>query len=291
MKKIVAVMMITFSSPLAFAQSTSDELEVINLEDLYKSEAPAQSIETQVPRTTVEGVQESNSGLSTNELDDETVGSARAEEKSVKELKDLNQLIQFSDLSIIQKKFLPKTERLELYIGAGLTTNTPWFTNYGGKLNLSYNFTETFGLEVNTLFLTSSKREVAKEIHENNNLTPDQFIYTKGYYGLDLKFSPVYGKISWKNQNIIHYEMYFSAGGGVSSTNSVEKNVTTIHAGIGQLFALSKGMAFRWDYSANFFQATPMGTGSTGGAVGKGSYNDLVLTAGFSFFFPEAGYR
>lgn len=285
---LIVILVGVISSASAWAQSNTDDLEVINLEDLYKK----QDTNTATPEAT------SPSRATVIEPTNEPEESVRAEmtptkkeEARLNELKDLNQMVPFSEISVIQKKYLPKTERFEFYVGLGLTTNTPWFLNYGGKLDLSYNFTEIFGIGISTLFLTSSERQVAKEIHDNNGLTADQFIYTKGYYGLDLKFSPVYGKISYLNENIINYEMYFSLGGGISSTNSQEKDVPTVHLATGQIFAISKSMAFRWDYSINLFQATPVGTSTSGAAMEKNLYNDFVLTAGLSFFFPEAGYR
>ncbi len=286
--KLIMTLLVAMSlRPLeASAQSNADDLEVINLEDLYKKEEVKVQPQYVAPPAAVEA----DAGLATQDAPAEVVATEqKAEEIKVKELKDLNQLVPFSEISVIQKKYMPKSERLQVYLGAGITTNTPWFTNYGGKLNLAYNFTESFGLEISTLFLSSSPRDVAKEIQEQHNVQADQFIYTKGYYGLDLVWSPIYGKISFDNTNIINYEMYFSLGGGQSSTNSLEKNVPTAHVGVGQIFSLSKSMAFRWDYSVNVFQATPISASS--GQVEKSMYNDLVLTAGLSFFFPEVTYR
>ena len=267
---------------------TADDLEVINLEGMY-----------QAPKTSSEGEVE---GAATNPsatvptvtpVEVEQVEAAvveKQEEVKVNELKDLSRLSPFREVSVIQKKYLPKTERFQFYGAVGVTTNTPWFLNYGAKLNLAYHFTESFGLELTGLFLNSSEREVAKEIRENNGLRPEQFIYTKGYYGLDIIWSPIYGKLSNLDGGIVPFDMYFSAGLGTSNTNSSEQNVTTIHFGTGQIFAITKAIAFRWDYSLNLFEATPIS--SVGVATpAKGSYTDLILTAGVSFFFPEASER
>ena len=97
-------------------------------------------------------------------------------------------------------------------------------------------------------------------------------------------------KISSLDDTIVPFDMYFSLGGGTSSTNSQEGSNATIHVGLGQIFAISKSMAFRWDYSFNTFSATPVAT-ATSGSPEKSNYNDLVLSAGVSFFFPEASYR
>jgi len=85
--------------------------------------------------------------------------------------------------------------------------------------------------------------------------------------------------------------MYFSAGMGSSSTNSQEGTNTTFHVGTGQIFALSKSMAFRWDYSWNMYKATPVADSALGTAPESNNYNDLILTAGVSFFFPEVSSR
>ena len=135
--------------------------------------------------------------------------------------------------------------------------------------------------------------QVSKEIRANNSLQPEKFVNTQNYVGADVVWTPIYGKISLLNERIIPFDMYFSGGGGSSSTNSQEGSVPTFHIGTGQIFAISKAFAFRWDYSWSFFQATPfIANGSASSSQPqKNSYNDLILTAGFSFFFPEAKYR
>jgi outer membrane beta-barrel protein len=210
----------------------------------------------------------------------------------LKSVSELTKLSPFSDVSMIQRKFLPKTERFQIFGALGLSTNSPWFVNAGGKLNFSYNFIESLGIEASAMFLSASERDAAKEIRDNNSLEPERFILTKSNFGLDLVWSPIYGKIAKLNQEIIPFDMYFSIGGGISGTNSKEKNVPTAHIATGQIFALSKAMAFRWDYSWYLYQATPQaGSGVVSPNSSKNLYNDLIFSAGISFFFPEASYR
>lgn len=262
-----------------------DELEVISIENLYKNNPPPTSTVTpspgQIAPPTSEEIKQT----------EEIKQSQDFKNTQMRTVTDLNQLSPFSDISVIQKKYLPKTGRFQLFTAAGLTTNSPWFLNLGVKVNLGYNFTESFGLEATGLFLTNSALDAAKDIKNNNNLQPDKFVVTKGYLGLDLVWSPIYGKITDHDNKIIPFDMYFAGGAGLSNTTAQEKNVTTFHIGTGQIFALSKSMAFRWDYSWHFFQATPVQDAASTNPPSKGSYNDLILTAGVSFFFPEASYR
>lgn len=264
-----------------------NDQDLVDIEKLYQEAAPAAPTKTLPPSTTP------TQQLTADERKElETIqNSSEVQNSRVKSVTELNQLSPFSDVSMIQRKFLPKTERFQLYTALGLSTNSPWFINLGGKINFSYNFTENFGIEGSGMFLTSSERDAAKEIRENNSLQPERFILTKSHLGADLVWTPIYGKIAKLNQDIIPFDMYFSIGGGISGTNSVEKNVATAHLATGQIFAISKSFAFRWDYSWYLYQATPVQDALSTTPTTKSSYNDLVFTAGVSFFFPEANYR
>lgn len=288
-KNINAIFLILLLPYLVMAEDQPlDDQEILNVESIYKNQAP---VVKPAPAPAVE-----NSVVSENpeqEPEQAIEQKPAVSNQKAKNLTDLNQLAPFREVSIIQKKYLPKTERFQLFAAGGTTTNSPWFLNLGLKVNFGYYFTESVGVELSGIFLTNSEREVAKEIRDNNQLQPEKFINTKNYYGVDFVWAPIYGKLTMLNSRIIPFDMYFSAGGGTSSTNSVEGNVPTLHVGMGQIFAISKAMAFRWDYSLTTFQATPIPDSSltTLGAGEKNSYNDLILTAGFSFFFPEAKYR
>ena len=275
--KILFFALLTVNVKIYAQEQGLDDSEIISVEGMYNAQ-PLPKV-NQIKKNDALPTQLTNSGAD---------NSNRVQE--VKDLKDLNKLAPFREVSVIQKKFLPKTERFQLFVGASAMTNTPWYNNFGGKLNLSYNFTESLGIELQSTFLTSSESKSVKEIRDNNLLNAEQFVYTKSYYGVDLVWSPIYGKMTSLDRKIIPFDMYFSIGGGTSVTNSKEKNNSTLHIGTVQIFALSKSMAFRWDYSFNTFAATPQSTASNSNPS-QGGYNDLIFTAGVSFFFPEAGYR
>ncbi len=277
---------------LAQAQEQQlDDQEILNIENIYKTETPKAMQPRQAPAPEIVPKSAAETSSETAESENQTAVAPAPKNQRVENLTDLNKLSPFSEISVIQKKFLPKTERFQIYAGGGTTTNSPWFLNMGLKVNLGYHFTESFGVELSGLFLSNSEREVAKEIRDNNLLQPEKFINTKSYVGVDLVWAPIYGKLTMLNKHIIPFDMYFSAGGGTSSTNSQEGSVPTLHVGVGQIFAINKSMAFRWDYSWTSFQATPIPDKLATGVAEKNSYNDLILTAGFSFFFPEARYR
>lgn len=296
--KLLFVSLLVASLHAKAADQVLDDQEILSIENLYKNTPSVRKVE---PKPTEESTSaadataaESSASKSAYTKNTEVApgtNEPKAEQK-IENLTDLNKLSAFREISVIQKKYLPKTERFQLFTGLGMTTNSPWFLNLGVKIGLAYHFTESFGLELTGMFLSNSERQVSKEIRENNGLQPEKFVNTKSYVGADLMWAPIYGKLTMLNNRIIPFDMYFSAGAGSSSTNSQEGSVPTMHLATGQIFAINKSMAFRWDYSWTMFQATPFPDGAgAASAAQKNSYNDLILTLGLSFFFPEARYR
>ncbi len=207
---------------------------------------------------------------------------ASERDNAISDFSGLGSLAPFKEVSVIQKKFLPKTERFQLFGGLTMVTNDPFFLTVGLAGKASYFLNESWGVEFNYFGLTTSERQSTKEIRDLGVAT-ENLVYPKSYYGLDAMWIPIYGKISWINQRIIPFDLYFSGGYGQTQTQSGE-NAGTIHLATGQIFALTKATAVRWDFSWNIFSATDI-EGNTS------SFNNLFLTVGMSWFFPEATYR
>lgn len=203
----------------------------------------------------------------------------------------LGKLAPFSEVSVIQKRYLPKTERFQLYGGLGLITNDPFFNTLAANLKLSYFFTESWGLEGTYMAMTTSEAKSTQELKNIQGVTTDNLVYPKSYLGLDVVWVPIYGKMSWFNKKIINFDTYFALGGGSTKIQD-GTSPGTVHFGVGQIFALSKAFSIRWDFSWNFYQATSIDqSGSATSEKSKSLSNNLFLTMGASFFFPEAKYR
>lgn len=207
-----------------------------------------------------------------------------AKEKQVNEFADLVNLAPFSNVAVIQKRFLPKTERFELNANASLATNNQFFNSMGAFARVSYYFNEKWAVELNYLTLTTSERDVIKDLKKEFAVETKNFSTPKSFTGIDIKYVPMYGKMSLLNKKIISYDLYFSLGGG-STLTTTNENASTVHIGAGELFALSKSTAFRWDFSWNFYSAKGIDQKNTQ------NFNNLFISLGFSFLFPEAKYR
>lgn len=262
-KKTTSILLVLFMlAPMkSYAQSTeADDLDVIELELDKGSEKPTPATD-HVPS------------------DQEEI----SKDKTLSDFSGLGGLAPFTEISVIQKRFLPKTGRFQLFGGAAVLTNNPFFNTMGGVAKASYFLSETWGLELNYFGLTTSERMTTEELRNIQGVSTENLVYPKSFIGVDVVYVPIYGKISWFNRRIIPFDLYFSGGFGTTNTQAGE-DAGTLHLATGQIFALSKAYAVRWDFSWNFFNATGIDRNTN-------SFNNLFLTVGMSWFFPEASYR
>lgn len=196
---------------------------------------------------------------------------------------NLYNLSPFQEVAVIQKRYLPKTGRFELHGGLTTITNDSFYLSGGGEARIAYYFREAHGVEFLYFKFGTTERQITTDLRDINAVATTSLIRPNSYIGLDYKWTPMYGKLTLFNQRLVPFDLYFSFGVGGTGT-SASSAAPTVHLGTGQLFALSKKTAFRWDFSWNFF--ADKGISGT-----YQSFNNLFLSAGVSFFYPEAKYR
>jgi outer membrane beta-barrel protein len=202
-------------------------------------------------------------------------------------LSDLGTLEPFDDIAVIERRYLPKTNRFEINLNGLVGLNNPFFSNLGAAARLAYYFQERYGLELMYFYLNSSARQITTNLHDNRDIATTSFVSAESFAGAAFRWNPIYGKITFLNNRIVPFDMTFSLGGGVTGTNAGREE-PTVHIGTSQVYALSKSWALRWDLNWNFYQAHST---LTNGTSSTGFQNDLMLGLGASFFFPEAKYR
>lgn len=241
---------------------------------------------TSSPEAEVEGLYDSFDREQTQKQTQQR-SRERRQEKNIGTLTDLSTLAPFEDVAVIQRRFLPKTGRFEVSPSGMITLNNPFFSNMGLGLRGTYYFLEKHGLELQYFMLSNSSRSVTKNLEEKRNVRTESLIKPKSYMGAAYKWNPIYGKMTFLNDHIVPFDLYFTLGGGMTDTDE-ESGAPTVHVGTGQVFALTKMMAIKWDLTWNFYSAAS--TNSNGQKV-TSSQDDLFLSVGMSFFFPEAKYR
>ena len=204
-----------------------------------------------------------------------------------KNLSDLAKLAPFTDVAVIQRRFLPKTGRFEASVNGFTNLNNPFYSSYGAGVDLAYYIREQWALEAIGDFSFTNARQVTNDLASNRNITTSNLMTSNGFYGAAIKWNPIYGKMTWLNQNIVPFDLNFSLGGGMTSTTDSQM-LGTFHAGSSQVFALSKDWAVRWEFDWNLYQGNA--TNSYGQSM-KVTQSDIYLGIGVSFYFPGASYR
>lgn len=215
--------------------------------------------------------------------------SSRDETKPVTmdTLSDLAKLQAFQDIAVIQKRFLPKTQRFEISVLGFTNVNNPFFNNLGGGVKGAYHFSENWAVEGIGNWFGVAARQVTEDLEKKALVSAANTVTARSFMGAAVKWSPIYGKVSLLNKSIVPFDLSFAAGGGLTKTDEAGGE-PTIHLATSQGFAISKSWAFRWDIMWNLYQAKAT---SASGASVKIAQNDLFIGLGVSLFIPEATYR
>lgn len=218
----------------------------------------------------------------------------KEEDKKPVTFQELPKLSAFSDVAVIQRKYMPKSFRFQLYGGVDFLTNNPFFDTYGANLRLNFFFNEFVGVELNYWRHEVSSRRVTTDLQDRFSVTTKAMLSSKGFTGVSLLLVPFYGKMTFLDRRIIPYDLYVSAGVGTTETSFVDKAAPSLHLGTGEIFALSKNFAWRWEFSNVTYTAKVPEINNTGTAEDTGkkrTISDLYLGIGLTILFPGAKYR
>ena len=202
---------------------------------------------------------------------------------------DLARLSPFSDVSVIQRRFMPKTGRVSASVGSNFVLSSEYFFHPGVEAHLAVHFLEKHGVEVGGSYVFDFERPVTKDLTSVQVYVDDEVYRLRSFVGLTYKWMPVYGKIAFFNTQIVSFDIFFSLGGGMSyvskgSSRSKRRVVwePTTMLGVGQVFAFTRDFGFRWDLKWHFTINTK---------EGYTFLNHFLMSVGLIWYFPSAGLR
>ncbi len=119
----------------------------------------------------------------------------------------------------VQRKGFLKRGRLELGVDLPGTVNDAFYEKIGVGGKLAYNFEDSFALAVRGAYYWPLR---SSHIREGQVAFSSQVLASQIHQQamLDGVWSPVYGKIAWLGQQIVHFDMYLLAGLGSVWTSS-----------------------------------------------------------------------
>jgi outer membrane beta-barrel protein len=189
-----------------------------------------------------------------------------------------------SDTGVVQNRLYSKSGKLELGVYGGMIDTDPFLDvkTMGGSLG--YHFNEFFALHAlgwKSYSGTSSAFTRLQAGGASTNLNK-----LTSFYGAEVAWSPIYGKLSVLGKAIVYYDLHLLGGAGI--TGSENGNYLTGIVGIGQQIYLEDWVSLKIDYRLMPFseeEVEEVQTLSTnfGKVIGERTNWSNSLTIGLTF--------
>jgi outer membrane beta-barrel protein len=215
----------------------------------------------------------------------------------------------WKDIVVIPRKAFLKGGRVELQPFAGITINDNLIRHYVFGLDLNYFLTDVFWVGLEGQYYIHQLTNEEELLGSEYNLAPTLNEYKYGG-ALNFGYVPVYGKFALFNRSIISWEIWASAGIGVTMTKVIPRDPSnsalaftntdlTPNVGLGGRFFLTDWLtinyAFRDYILPDKFEPRPDGALAnpqiTTSAQAKAQaqsqlVNNIVFSVGVGFYLP-----
>jgi outer membrane beta-barrel protein len=169
-------------------------------------------------------------------------------------------------------------QRLSVSGDFTFSINDPFFQKIGGGVQAAYAFSEPFSLVLRCDFFDDYQTEnavLAKQV-----LTAQLYAtHLNALYGLDLSWTPVYGKFAIFNR-IMGFNIYFLAGGG--AVKAEQGYLPAADFGLGERIFLMEWLSFGVEGRYLFYVDHAAGGPST-------LQRPLLISALLTFWTPAPG--
>ena len=206
---------------------------------------------------------------------------------------DLIHLSPFSDVSVIQRRFMPKTGRMAFSLTSNFVLSSEFLLHPGAEAHLSYHFLEKHGLELTAYHIFTFNRGITDDLEPVGIEVIEETTIIQSFVGLAYKWMPVYGKMAFFNERILAFDTFFNIGGGMGAVANKSKRRAqmiwepTFTAGIGQVFAITRNLGMRWDLRWYMTFQTQRARNT----FTPFTLSNFILSVGLSYYYPSAGSR
>ncbi len=223
-------------------------------------------------------------------------------------------------IHVLQKRDYSVKNKLEISVFGGPSVGDVFTQQVGLGLALDYHFDEAFAIELSWMtckvpFYDGDQAQPGQyegsdlrwgawytdaydEVKNDAQLSPSNadLAMITNYIGLNVLFSPLYGKWTLFNRGLGHVDFYLTAGGGVAGTEfrnsrKLWQDTGTYFVGnfgLGLRVYLARWFAIRLEIRDYAFAARVKEAAGQAGAAGEVSTkirNSLFVTLGLSFLF------
>lgn len=211
---------------------------------------------------------------------------------------------------VIQDRKYTKSKKLLLGLNLDLYQNTPYLDSIGFGGNAAYFFNEYYGLEIFGNFYSNSDSKEGGRLSDflkDGSFTSElESPQPEFLMAAQFLWNPIYGKFAFFNSNIIHFDIYASAGVSYLSTSSniteqkgsnpntkgTDQDIIGGIAGLGMRVFIDKWIVWRFDVRNNIFQYEFAALTNSGSNSSRSSswLNRWQFSTGVSFLLDLGGY-
>ncbi|XXF79358.1 outer membrane beta-barrel domain-containing protein [Myxococcaceae bacterium GXIMD 01537] len=144
----------------------------------------------------------------------------------------------------------------ELTLGVGVLPADAFYKGLTANLGYTYHFSDSFAWQVGRgTYSYNLKTALREQLERDFGVAPTANAFqdeVQWMVGSDLVWSPFYGKVSFRNRKVLHFEAFVLAGGSVLKLNRENGFRPAANIGLGLRLFSSDTVSFRLDVTNNF---------------------------------------
>lgn len=208
---------------------------------------------------------------------DKAVKTENIEDRSSKKKVEVRE----DRIKSIQRKEFLKRHRWEVAPAITLSLNDAFYQKMGGGAGLAFYPADSLGIGVQAMYVGTVQTDMVGYFQQANQALPKVSNIRFWILG-DLMWSPLYGKLSFVTDEIVHFDAYLIAGFGMVYTETGAKFATNF--GIGLRYFLTSWLVFKLEVRdllyTEVFQMDVQRTEFSD------IQNHVMFSAAVSFFLP-----
>jgi len=200
------------------------------------------------------------------------------------------------DIPIVSIPKIIETSAISLKFGTSVSDT--YASTYPIALVYNYKFSKFFGFIVDISYsfdTNSSLKDSIDDAFENatSKVLLPEYSFNRAHFNMGIIFKPIYGKISFFSEKIIHFDLYMSVlGGGTYNIvkkrdddtgllNDENKFLPSVMFTLGQNYFLTSSLAFNIELINNMTIGQIFETGSGSGTLNQ----NFAIRMGLNYIF------
>ncbi|MBN2498835.1 MAG: outer membrane beta-barrel domain-containing protein [Deltaproteobacteria bacterium] len=181
----------------------------------------------------------------------------------------------------IQRKVFLKSGRWEMAPVFALSLNDAFYQKMGGGASVVYHPADSLGIDLHGVYVGTIQTDMVVYFQQANGALP-KVSRLRYFLTANLQWSPLYGKLSFITDDILHFDAYLLAGFGMAYTETGAKFAADF--GLGLRYFLTSWLVVKIEVRDLVYTETFQLD------VSRTEFSDIqnhvMLNLGLSFFLP-----